>query len=331
MARAHAPRRAAAAIWSRIDALVCPTIRMSRGPYWGGRRSVSAVLVTARRLRCGGSFRAFRACADGAAPSAAADSRHAGARVLAAVALSVSGCTVGPDYVRPTAPTAPAYTGGEQEGWKPAEPRDEIARGAWWEIYGDPELNQLEEQVGVANQNLFAVEAQFRQARARSSARALELVSDSSRSAYRWRARGSPTTCSATSAAAAAPSTTSRCRSQRRLGAGSVGTHPPQRRIADRRRAGQRRRRGIAAAQPAGELAADYFQLRAHRRRARAARPTPPTAYERSLKLTQSRYDGGVASRADVAQAQTQLETHARAGDRPRRAARRSSSTRSRC
>ena len=57
----------------------------------------------------------------------------------------------GPDYVRPTAET-PATTR-RSEGWKQAEPRDHLIRGAWWEIFNDPELNALEEQVNISNQN----------------------------------------------------------------------------------------------------------------------------------------------------------------------------------
>ena len=51
-------------------------------------------------------------------------------------------------------------------GWKTAEPRDRELKGKWWEIYDDPVLNSLEEQVNVSNQTLAQAEAQFRQARA---------------------------------------------------------------------------------------------------------------------------------------------------------------------
>ena len=73
-------------------------------------------------------------------------------------------CTVGPNYVKPTTEVPAAYK--EMDGWKVAQPRDEIIRGAWWEIFNDPELNRLEEQVNISNQNVAAAEAQFRQARA---------------------------------------------------------------------------------------------------------------------------------------------------------------------
>jgi NodT family efflux transporter outer membrane factor (OMF) lipoprotein len=78
---------------------------------------------------------------------------------------------VGPKYQRPSAPVPPAYKETQTQGfkeagnWKPAQPSDAVLRGKWWEIYNDPALNALEEQVNVSNQNLLAFEAQFRQAR----------------------------------------------------------------------------------------------------------------------------------------------------------------------
>ena len=50
--------------------------------------------------------------------------------------------------------------------WKMATPSDALIKGKWWEIFGDPELNQLEELVNINNQNVKQAEAQFRQARA---------------------------------------------------------------------------------------------------------------------------------------------------------------------
>src|SRR5690349_23960238 len=86
-----------------------------------------------------------------------------GMTTLATFAL-LTACSVGPDYVRPDAPVPQAFK--ETQGWKPAEPRDAELRGNWWEIFGDPLLNQLEEQVSLSNQNVAAAEARFRQAMA---------------------------------------------------------------------------------------------------------------------------------------------------------------------
>src|SRR5579871_2453890 len=78
-----------------------------------------------------------------------------------------SGCTIGPKYQRPVAPTPPTFKelAGNDE-WKVATPSDELLKGKWWEIFGDPELSRLEELININNQNVKQAEAQFRQARA---------------------------------------------------------------------------------------------------------------------------------------------------------------------
>src|SRR6185437_8445297 len=91
---------------------------------------------------------------------------------LAAVFLS--GCMVGPKYVKPTVPLAPSYketappadSFKEDPNWHPAQPADTALRSDWWTIFGDPQLNELEPKVAAANQDLKAAEARFRQARA---------------------------------------------------------------------------------------------------------------------------------------------------------------------
>jgi multidrug efflux system outer membrane protein len=75
----------------------------------------------------------------------------------------VSSCTVGPDYERPAADAPPAWK--ESGPWKEAAPRDAIAKGAWWEIFGDPALNELQARAAEANQDLRAAVARVAQAR----------------------------------------------------------------------------------------------------------------------------------------------------------------------
>ncbi len=88
---------------------------------------------------------------------------------LCLLLLSSAGM-VGPQYKRPTAPVPPAYKEAPPESfqqapeWKEATPSDALAHGKWWEIYKDPELNVLEEQVNISNQNVLAAEAQFNEA-----------------------------------------------------------------------------------------------------------------------------------------------------------------------
>src|SRR5580658_7835913 len=74
------------------------------------------------------------------------------------------GCTVGPKYQRPAVETPTAFK--ESEGWKVAQPSDAALHGKWWELFDDPQLNALEEQVSVSNQNIAAAFASFLQARA---------------------------------------------------------------------------------------------------------------------------------------------------------------------
>ena len=85
--------------------------------------------------------------------------------VTATMLMLLSACmVVGPDYVRPTVITPDAYK--EIDGWRVAQPKDDLIRGAWWEIFGDPQLNALVAQVSVSNQNLAVAEAQYREAQA---------------------------------------------------------------------------------------------------------------------------------------------------------------------
>src|SRR5258708_279907 len=82
----------------------------------------------------------------------------------------VAGCSVGPDYVTPSVPLTPAYkekspetigseTSENAGQWKVAQPGDQTIRSKWWETFGDPQLDALEDDVTAANQTLKAAEA----------------------------------------------------------------------------------------------------------------------------------------------------------------------------
>jgi len=110
--------------------------------------------------------------------------RDAVGRVYRAAAIGLlllSGCTVGPRYkapqiVRPPAykeSAPPAYSGAVPGAWQPAQPQDSALKGKWWEIFNEPELNALEDQLNINNQNIaqyfqnfMAARAQVREARA---------------------------------------------------------------------------------------------------------------------------------------------------------------------
>lgn len=87
---------------------------------------------------------------------------------IAFVGVGLAGCSVGPDYQKPTVETPPAYSEtGQQVGeWKEAVPQDALAKGKWWELYGDSQLNELEERASANNQSLKAAVARVDQARA---------------------------------------------------------------------------------------------------------------------------------------------------------------------
>ena len=93
----------------------------------------------------------------------------------ASIALVIGGalltaCSVGPKYTRSSAPVPPAYkelgAPNAHGDWKPGQPRDDAARGKWWERFDDPRLNELEEKVDISNQNIAAAAANVLAARA---------------------------------------------------------------------------------------------------------------------------------------------------------------------
>ena len=86
---------------------------------------------------------------------------HVALMLLVAVA---SGCSVGPTYVRPTAPVPTSFKEGID--WVVATPADALERGHWWTLFNDPALNELASRVEVSNQNVAAATAAYEQARA---------------------------------------------------------------------------------------------------------------------------------------------------------------------
>lgn len=223
--------------------------------------------------------------------------------VPAAIAC-LAGCAVGPDYVRPSAPVPAAYK--ETEGWKPAQPRDSAIRGKWWELFNDPDLNALEEQVNISNQNIAQAEAQYREALALVKVYRAGFFPSVSAGASYERLRGS----SSISQTTARQSTISNYlltsslsweldvwgRVRRQVEAGTAGAQASAADIESIRLSSQ------------AQLAQDYFQLRILDAQKQLLEATI-VAYRKSLELTQNRYAAGVASRADVLQAETQLKT----------------------
>ena len=228
-----------------------------------------------------------------------------GAGFAAVLACLLAGCTVGPKYKVPDVPLTPAYK--ETDGWKAAHPSDQVLRGPWWETFGDPQLNALEEQVPGGNQNLKGLEARFRQARA----------------AIRFnRASEFPTISTAPSIASIRDSANTPY-----LPAGAARATGDlvlpfdvsyefdfwgrvRRTVASAREFAQASAADIETAKLSlqAELAFDYFELRSADAQKQILDNTVES-YAAALRLTENRYQGGAAPKSDVAQAETQLET----------------------
>ncbi len=217
--------------------------------------------------------------------------------VLAAIVSLVSGCTAGPDYTRPAVETPAAYK--EAGSWTPAQPRDTEQRGSWWHVFGDRDLDALVGKIEVSNQSARIAEAQFRQARALAQvARAGFYPTVSGRAAVTRnrspRAGGSDTAYELSLDAAWEADVWGRV--SRTVEAAEAGA---QASAADL----EAIRLSLQA-----ELAQDYFQLRVLDAQRKLLDDTV-RAFERSLELTKNRYAVGVAGKADVVQAETQLKS----------------------
>jgi NodT family efflux transporter outer membrane factor (OMF) lipoprotein len=232
--------------------------------------------------------------------------KTAGPVLLAMAALQLSGCVVGPKYHPPAVQPPPAYK--EVGDWKPAQPNDQNLGGTWWTIFQDPQLDTLEEQVRISNQNLKVAEAQFRQARA-----ALRY----------FRADYYPTVTYG-------PSATRERISSRRPPATSIFdgityndfvlpfSVSYQADVWGRVRKNVESYREQAQASAAdlatvnlsmhADLAVDYFQARSLDAEEELLNSTVKQ-YEQALELTESRFQGGIASEVEVEQAKTILQT----------------------
>ncbi|KVC89640.1 efflux transporter outer membrane subunit [Burkholderia ubonensis] len=241
------------------------------------------------------------------------DRRPLAAAVAFATAVLLAGCAVGPDYHRPDTPMPAAFKEAPA-GWKVAQPADGADRGAWWRVYGDPQLDALIDKLNASNQTIAQSAAAYRQARA--------LVAEA-RAAY------FPTVgLTASGSRSRTPRASLSSGSSSSFGGGSSGSignsysvgldaswEPDLWGKVSRTVGAQRAGEAAAAADLANArlsqqatLAQTYFQLRTADTLQMLLDDTV-ASYARSLQLTQNRYAQGVAARADVIQAQTQLQS----------------------
>lgn len=235
-------------------------------------------------------------------------------RRAVAVALSaflLGACAVGPDYQRPSAAAPENYK--EAQNWVPATPADALERGPWWQLFDDPLLNQLAAQIEVSNQNVAAATAAYDQARAlvreqRAALFPVISLNGSGDRSNRSSSTSSITGVGGTNGAAGGSRTSSSYQA-------SIGASwEPD--VWGRLRRGVENASAnadVSAADLAaatlsaqGELATNYFSLRQTDAQ-QALLESTVVGYQRTLQITQNRYAAGIAAKADVLQAQTQL------------------------
>ncbi|MEO7275367.1 MAG: efflux transporter outer membrane subunit [Vicinamibacterales bacterium] len=210
-----------------------------------------------------------------------------------------------PPYVVPPQAEAPPPSFKEHADWKPARPSEVDIRGKWWEVYADPQLNALQERIEVSSETLKRARAQFLQARAAVGIDRANLY---------------PQVGVNPSIGSTNPSNT---RAQSSYGS-HVGDFLLPVDVSYEADVWGRVRDTVASSRAAAqasaadletvrlslhaELATNYFALRGLDAEKRIL-DSAVAAFERALELTQNRFRGGVASGADVAQAETILET----------------------
>lgn len=224
-----------------------------------------------------------------------------------ALALAVPGCAVGPDYVKPAtvAPSSFKEAPVDASEWRVARPADALPRGAWWKIFGDPDLDALEDQLAAANTTIAQAEARYRAARAILRQTRADITPTVTASAAVTRARtlttqaGAPVPVTATTYSAVGDASWELDvwgRVRRNVESSTAGVAAAQNDL-----------ESVKLSMQAG-LAASWFQLHGFDAEI-ALLSTNVDAQAEALKLTVNRHDQGVVSGVDVAQAETLLET----------------------
>jgi NodT family efflux transporter outer membrane factor (OMF) lipoprotein len=228
------------------------------------------------------------------------------ATIFLAGVLLLAGCAVGPKYHRPPVAVPPTYK--EAGNWKPAQPNEESLRGNWWEIFNDPQLSTLEQQVNISNQNLKAAEAQYTQARA--------LVRYNRADYFPTVAAGGSASRTRVSKNAPPQGAISNGRTENafqlpiELSYEIDAWGRVRKKVESYREAAQASAADLATVNLAmhAQLALFYFQARSLDAQEQLLQSTV-AQYEQALQLNQVRFQGGVGSDVEVEQARTQLET----------------------
>jgi NodT family efflux transporter outer membrane factor (OMF) lipoprotein len=233
------------------------------------------------------------------------------AGVLAATLLALSSCAVGPNYHRPAFETTASFK--EQGEWKPSEPEDALSRGPWWHIFDDPELDRLEQQIDISNQNLKAAVDAYRQSQALVAQARAGFWPTITGSGSRQKEQVSTgiTSLPLTGMPGAQLPSTERLYSNSLTASGNWQLDiwgQIRRTVESNVASAQVSAAAVAAARLSAQatLATTYFELRQQDSLQKLLDDTVEDE-QRSLEITQNRYSFGVAAKADVVTAQTQL------------------------
>lgn len=216
--------------------------------------------------------------------------------------IIVGGCSVGPDYKKPS--NAFPNTFKEIKGWKQANPRDIELSDKWWEIFKDPRLNALEQQINIGNQSIAQAEAQFRQSQSmvQTATAAYFPTANASASASRFKAVSGET--KAVSGVKYLFNTLL-----------SVAWEPDiwgsvRRQVESSRANAQASAATLQALRLSTQatLAQDYFLLRVFDAQINLLNDTVKT-YQKTLTITENRYAVGMAAKSEIVQAETQLQS----------------------
>lgn len=217
--------------------------------------------------------------------------------VLAMAGLMIQGCSVWQDYIRPRVEIPAQYKEPPPAGWKVAEPGSPELSAAWWERYNDPQLTALLTQANQANYTILIAEANYRQGLA--LARASHSPQLPALNGQAGATRGETTN-------------TTGVRSDYSIGLNASWEMDLWGRIRNSVIAGETNAEATAADLAAAKLsvqstlAQTYFQLRILDSQ-KLLLDNTAKSFDRSLKLTTNRYNVGLASRTEIAQAETQL------------------------
>ena len=234
--------------------------------------------------------------------------------IVLLLGVALSGCAGGA-YVKPTVPVPMAYKEGSgassatspPAGWAAAVPQDAQDRGAWWEIYGNPQLNELESRVSVSNQTIQKAVAVLQEARASVGVARSSYFPTVTAGASEQRFHTSANVIGR-------PELAGKSVSDYSVGVDASWEPDLFDKVGHAVDAATARAQASAADLASvqlsmhAELAIDYFDLHDSDAEIRLLQKTV-TAYQGALDLVRHRFDAGIASDFDLAQAQTQLET----------------------